>query len=1007
MTAKTKSQRKRTKKRKTTTKFPLLPSARFLLCRVAKRVSRSLLNHHRRTICFSHYYLSDLPLQFRFDLSLRHQSTIYITYKGSAPRSPEPMSFVKHIAPIVVDGKVENRLILRDATLARPVDKSFDSKSSFSSNMIGGGIFDVRNYGVRPLADQGLSKLKDYIRSFVIGSTTSSMGLDEENAKSQCGNVVVRRTGLKSYQYLFVANEPMEAGQTVPLYFPSASSILKSEQYKSSISPERQAIVDAFHVLSKHDLQQMVIFLASDIVDSIQLQTIMQGGAQEQQSRLGHACCASLRLSWLASHLLYLWGSKSPTSAWERCRLLFDMDVPSDSLDAEALEAAHKESSKEFQLGLKCLLELDSFCGGTQKHNWCRLMVDYFDDLIDALSECKLNDSASMKDVCVGCYEKISFIEEDVNETNKWVFQKSPLLVDSDEVGENVAIVKSKGKFPLKSSSDFENEVIAVDWYRSSLFQILCKVIHGCNFLMKSFPIAAIISEIKAENMVFLEYALPAMECFPHPSPSIPRDMYQPQSLQFFLGIVWPVLREFGWRVEVVEYPSVTRYIAPKWQDHLKQGKLAKLAKQQRDRNRYEISRKVNQMGLGNLPKLTKRLFAASRPDGKDGSIFLKSESTTSISEISSMFLESRFDGKSSLDKAKQVVDLILQCFDEQAPSICREASDVVLNENELARDTCNVGIFMHFLLILPSLLMQSELPLQEINDSLQVIQDLAGFCSEASSVFPKSMIPSTEIYSTPEKISSQHMVGRLENDASSGEELTEVIWEEDKKVLSDFVVSVMEQVLACRASEEDTRKKARKIHLGYPGAVCRHCRGMNGDGRYFFTTIESLTTLGTVFEKHVSKCPDVPEDIKQAIVANKLMHHEQRKLLPSGSQQAFFLRLWDRLRTMRISSENTSVAVPLTQQPEGETEKKEEEKQTPQKKEFSNPTEVMDFIRTTSPWKGTREIDMAVSQYYTCVDFGGRIYNTRGMPTHFSPGWLLAKVGPKRKKFKTNNLPG
>jgi len=963
----------------------------------------------------------DLPLQFRFDLSLRTsidssrgEQDMFVTFKGSSPRSAQPLSFLpKDFAPISVDGTVERRIILRDALLTRSNDRNIDIRSHFDSSKPGCGLVELSKFGVRPLADQDLSFVKKHVKAFVFDTPVVEDTTDPGISRS---NIIVRRTGLDDIQYLLNVGEPMEAGQTMPLCFPSVAEIFKSSRFESSVSEKRHILIEAFQVLSKSDIRLTLEFLENELLDE---------AALEPNEKLARACVSRLRISWLASHLIRLAGSQKPDLDMLE-RLMFGVKLPNlgEEVDPDITTPLNEAISQEFRVGLLSLLELDNLCGGDQRDGWCPAASKFFDDAVSEVTKFKPDYPTATKQGLIDLYETIAEIKSRMDDKALWLFKSSPLAVDENSEKENVAVCKANGKIPLKavSKEELEGEELAVQWYKKFFVQIQCKIIHACGFLLPGadFPTYEILEEMKplaGDEPVTLEYALPGVKKFPFVVPSLPKDMYQPHSLQFFLGIVWPILREFGWRVEVVTYPSETKYIAPQWRgDQQKQGKLAKLAKQQRDRRRAELSRGVNQMGLGTLPKFTKRLFIASKPSEKDGSSEdKKSKTTKPVSAIVELFLKSSFEeGKKSLEKAKEVIDLILQCFDEQAPSLCKEVNELALDDSKPARDICSIDIFMQFLLVLPSLLTQSDLPLQEINDSLQVIQDLTAFCNEhCQDVFPPEVVPPVEHYTTEEKLPSSNLVHRLSRSSkiSQGSEaLTEVIWEEDKKVLSDFVVSVMDQVRACRATEEDTRRKHRKIHVGYPGAVCKHCMGQTGEGRYFFTTIESLTTLGTVFEKHFAKCSAVPQEVKKAIVANKARHHEQRKLLPAGSQQAYFLRLWDRLRTMRISGGDGSM-IPITQPTFASPEKKKEDDKVAdivhEKREFTNSLEVLEYVRTTVPWKGTKEIDDALNQYYTCVDFGGRIYNTRGMPKHFSPAWLLAKVGPKKLKVKRMNLPG
>jgi hypothetical protein len=250
----------------------------------------------------------------------------------------------------------------------------------------------------------------------------------------------------------------------------------------------------------------------------------------------------------------------------------------------------------------------------------------------------------------------------------------------------------------------------------------------------------------------------------------------------------------------------------------------------------------------------------------------------------------------------------------------------------------------------------------------------------------------------------SAAVAANKQQDEDSGSILVmrELLCPEDRSRLTDFLVLVLDQAIPCRATEHDVAKKYRRVNVGFPGIVCRHCMGGNGEGRYFFSTVESLTTASTVFEKHIGKCNSVPDDIKAAIVDAKTRHPEQRKLLPPGAQQAYLKRLWDRLRSSQIEGIASGTYVL-----EG-TSKKEtaDSSESSEDLEFRDHVLLLDFVRSHSPWKSNNSIVDALNQYYAFVEYGGKVFYTSSR--HFSSEWLLRKVGPPPKRSrKKRMMPG
>jgi hypothetical protein len=333
----------------------------------------------------------------------------------------------------------------------------------------------------------------------------------------------------------------------------------------------------------------------------------------------------------------------------------------------------------------------------------------------------------------------------------------------------------------------------------------------------------------------------------------------------------------------------------------------------------------------------------------------------------------------------------------------------------------------MQILLILPSILRQVGLSPQEFMDATQVVKELTEFVSENyKDLLESNFHPPEEEYAaasdeiTVEPISASQFPNPdpVGNDALSGE-TTEVIFDHEKLCLTDYMVSVMEQVITCRATEDDVRRKSRKINEGFPGIVCRHCLGTSGGGRYFFSAVETITTSYTVIENHLMKCTECPSDVKSKIIETKPYHSEQRKNYKSGSQAAFFARLWDRLsnsNTIVVKHQNFDVKAcaektlnnPLTQEEEHHlTDGISEMIDSANKMtEYGSHIEVLDFVRGVAIGRrDNSDLQDSLNLYYSCLDYGGRVSYTPSMPTKFSSEWLLSKLLPGRNKLRDDKV--
>ena len=501
-------------------------------------------------------------------------------------------------------------------------------------------------------------------------------------------------------------------------------------------------------------------------------------------------------------------------------------------------------------------------------------------------------------------------------------------------------------------------------------------------------------------------------------------DYYHPKSQQFFLGLIWPVLRRIGWRLEVGDLPYDVLYLPP-GSKKTSDSKHSKIVKQERAQWRNKLAKQTNALGLGYVPKQSKRLFAATA--AMDGGMKMDEGAGISVKSALERFLfsfqASLDDDEESRNKAREIVDQLSTCFDDLAPRLLyKEEKDHF--EVAVGQRLCEVygsEYLMRLLLVMPSMLKQSDLSMQQVDDTLGVIRELTDFLAvNHREFFDESFHIPQEFY-IGEPVVQPFLVPRLLRNKNSNsskspssdededpqnpiasDDLKELIQSRDRGSLTDFIEAVLDQVVVCRANAEDVARKNRRITLGFPGLVCRHCLGISGEGKYFFSTLESLTTAATVVEKHIAKCPKIPTAIKQHMVKSRTYHHDQRRNMPAGSQAAFFSRLWDRLRHSKSAAgAEADMYVNLSYAPRRAVVAEDLTAGTSSpssNNEFKNHIWLLEHLKHSAPWKEKRELQEAIGQYYDCLNFGGCIYETNAMPPRFSSEWLLSKVAPKGK---------
>jgi hypothetical protein len=508
--------------------------------------------------------------------------------------------------------------------------------------------------------------------------------------------------------------------------------------------------------------------------------------------------------------------------------------------------------------------------------------------------------------------------------------------------------------------------------------------------------------------------------------------IYKPHSPPFFLGLVWPVLSLAGWKLDVGTAPYDVTYLLPgrnKGND-----KQSRLLKQERARQRGKLARQTSALGFHYIPKRSKRLFV--NVSAMDENLFGMEANCLSAKEALDRFLFSvqaslPDDDQESQKRAQAAVDHISTCFDELAPMVLydEEKDKFEVQAGQRLCEAYSCDILVRLLLVMPSMLQQSGLAIDELNTTLGVIRELADFLAvnhhdfldsnfhvprefyENESTVPPFLVP--HLSSSRETKESPTKRVPFKREASTDDDSTEVVLPSDRADLTDFVAFVMSQTFVCRATQEDIERKNRRVPVGFPGIGCRHCMGFGFAGKFFFSSMESLTTACTVVEKHLQKCPKADEEIKSKMAEYRNRHGEQRKDMPQGTQGAFFARLWDRLRSCRAAAgSKPDLYVSLLAEPPtteasssrpgspgpsstGPDESGDGSLNSDTPSEFKNHILLMDYLQNTSPWDEQRELMDAIELYYNCLDYGGRIYNTSAMPLHFNSEWLLSKVVP------------
>ena len=126
----------------------------------------------------------------------------------------------------------------------------------------------------------------------------------------------------------------------------------------------------------------------------------------------------------------------------------------------------------------------------------------------------------------------------------------------------------------------------------------------------------------------------------------------------------------------------------------------------------------------------------------------------------------------------------------------------------------------------------------------------------------------------------------------------------EDKDKIAEFLYVVMEQLQPCRFTEAD-RNKRRVRDVGCIGVECKHCAGQADSRKFFWSSVSAVESNFVSVHTHMLECRLIHPDLKEKIAELKKLRKSQTQNLTTGSQKAFFKRVWDRLHKEEVREED------------------------------------------------------------------------------------------------------
>lgn len=1008
-------------------------------------------------------------LIFAFELSVRKSTlrpdrlSTYLTYLGHHNDGPlQPARIAMELdsdrLPLLVD--VSEKWEELDHPLG---------SSPFSSLTEGCGIFDVGKYGAIQLSEGRLDVIKVDIMNFLESKTVN---FDEQgNAPTKIddgANVFQTNSPLRSSRQIFYQQKPLERGQIVELISSRQPIALTRTRCKESPSILLRTMI-------LNQISNLTFIEVKEILEWV----LEQGKPQSCSDSLSRSQKGLLqrKLHWLAKSLLAhvdgleknllqykKLGNPDRTAIITTASFLLmtnlnfhdiqSADEPGNLKDGQLLELTCLQEEIVEEIEASLIVNGD----GVSPSNisvYCELAMALRQKCVRAAStflaskgqESLKFQKALLQDFCkIAATACDNLLTDTVQQLDTLVLERT----DEEGVPESVIATGSDWHTPVfRPLEDIRSGDAKLNKFWYVYYQIF-NVIHSvacCNpisWLQTPEPVykyATLVSEAskcmlsdQRDAIVlcippdwFLDYRFVDRSVFRGQAtvPSIP------DSLPLFMGLVWPKLRSrFGWRIDAGATKSDVAFLPPGQKNRAKRrnDQTAKV-KQERQQKRAKLDKKLKEVGFGYVPKLTKRLIVQT----------YTSEAYQDKTEIPVRLAFDKFsahilsktsnpESEANHRRIETIMTGLCECFVKLLPIL--DTTFVLDEGGDALSNKYGCEKLISMLVVIPSVLQQSGLPIRQIEDSTYVIKELVKFLTDhCDECFDPDYRPFVEKYGGNEEVIMDFLPSKLDaletrddspdggntndgvklhnnNNNGSNESLEEestlvrdLLEPGDVNDLTDFTAMAMRQMAPCRAGVGDSSKKGRKhVPVGFPGLVCTHCWGMN-EGKYFFTSPDSLGTAGGVIYSHLARCPKFPPEELKKLTTFRGQQAETRKRLKYGAQASYFSRLWTRLHNAKTVGAPGVFVRSASQRMSDETgdDDAEEEKAARETDtlEFRSHIDLIEHIQRSPPWNKDAELTSAVKLYYKALHHGGRIFNTNAMVNLFSSEWLLATISP------------
>lgn len=721
--------------------------------------------------------------------------------------------------------------VLADVPLKLDKSSEDDFSGPFSTLSLGGGLLDVTRFIDREiLPPQDISHFKVVLAKFSLGESVPEWPQSDSVELSQ--NIIFQRTKANTSRALLYFDQPIQRGQTVPIQFPSLTTLMSSKTFDGSRFELYHLIEDSILSLSSTDLASLGNWLLTNISNPATLTSSTIG--------FDKACEQSVRFAWVGQRVAAVLEQTLGLQDSEDLakKLSFVNVINFTSGLAPAKQTAYRTIVlKAVKNNLEYAVDLDDEMGFVRRRQWCASARELFDETVDALANFVVNQDGTITNLSKTLLGKFVAQLDEMMSSPKEVVKLAVkptctwmgigkgakkyvnIIAREPEEGFIVCQDDSETKPVLLPAEEVTkgSATFAMSWYKKYYAEIISAVLDAFTSVSSEYFLSPLTDVDQAQETLKTEAGSPAttfnsksisFEKFPLILPKSKVDT-TPHSLPFFLSLVWPHLRNLGWSMVAGKTPSEIIYSSREQDNTTRLG----FEQHRREQQREKQKKAINRMGFGKLDKSTKRVVSKVFVEAEKSDF--EAISATTVKGVFDKYEEwlkncPQVEG-TDVDEYNGKVARIIAALDKLFESIAPLLS---VRSNRMSSpgtsgrlsESYPSGFLSEFLLVAPNVIRQANLPHKSQVDSLSVIFELTKYyVSHHRDLLKENCHLPREVYRREPSYDSPAFIGTrvnsmIQKDAkkranNGGDGGIELMPDSFRENLTDFILCVIDNV--------------------------------------------------------------------------------------------------------------------------------------------------------------------------------------------------------------------